>query len=169
MSSYRSEILQFPNRVMYAELEAYRINIWANVFPIICCYDLCIHIPQSAHHETDSNSRIELDLFPIIDFGNWNRFPSLHVGQNGCSAPLDFWGTLIQQPGYTRWWQTFTRWMMVWSHGWIVWLSNMVVKNWQISTLVSWKKVVPTWHYRIHVEWIGNRADPRREAQRVWN
>ena len=31
---------------------------------------LCIHIPQSAHHETDSNSRIELDLFPIIDFGN---------------------------------------------------------------------------------------------------
>ena len=38
---------------------------------------LCIHIPQSAHHETDSNSRIELDLFPIIDFGNWNRFPSL--------------------------------------------------------------------------------------------
>ena len=70
MSSYRSEILQFPNRVMYAELEAYRINIWANVFPMICCYDLCIHIPQSAHHETDSNSRIELDLFPIIDFGN---------------------------------------------------------------------------------------------------
>ena len=38
---------------------------------------LCIHIPQSAHHETDSNSRIELDLFPIIDFGNWNRFPTL--------------------------------------------------------------------------------------------
>ena len=38
---------------------------------------LCIHIPQSAHHETDSNSRIKLDLFPIIDFGNWNRFPSL--------------------------------------------------------------------------------------------
>ena len=81
MSSYRSEILQFPNRVMYAELEAYRINIWANVFPMICCYDLCIHIPQSAHHETDSNSRIELDLFPIIDFGNWNRFPSLHYIQ----------------------------------------------------------------------------------------
>ena len=52
MSSYRSEKLQFPNRVMYAELEAYRINIWANVFPMICCYDLCIHIPQSAHHET---------------------------------------------------------------------------------------------------------------------
>ena len=73
MSSYRSEILlseKFPNRVMYAELEAYRINIWANVFPMICCYDLCIHIPQSTHHETDSNSRIELDLFPIIDFGN---------------------------------------------------------------------------------------------------
>ena len=82
MSSYRSEILQFPNRVMYAELEAYRINIWANVFPMICCYDLCIHIPQSAHHETDSNSRIELDLFPIIDFGNWNRFPSLVVSHS---------------------------------------------------------------------------------------
>ena len=45
---------------------------------------LCIHIPQSVHHETDSNSRIELDLFPIIDFGNWNRFPSLtHIGQGG--------------------------------------------------------------------------------------
>ena len=84
MSSYRSEILQFPNRVMYAELEAYRINIWANVFPMICCYDLCIHIPQSAHHETDSNSRIELDLFPIIDFGNWNRFPSLIHTHNNC-------------------------------------------------------------------------------------
>ena len=69
MSSYRSEILQFPNRVMYAELEAYRINIDLGK----CISNdllLCIHIPQSAHHETDSNSRIELDLFPIIDFGN---------------------------------------------------------------------------------------------------
>ena len=49
---------------------------------------LCIHIPQSAHHETDSNSRIELDLFPIIDFGNWNRFPSLEFSSRDFTPAL---------------------------------------------------------------------------------
>ena len=47
MSSYRSEILQFPNRVMYAELEAYRINIWANVFPMIYCYVFIFRNPYT--------------------------------------------------------------------------------------------------------------------------
>ena len=47
MSSYRSEILQFPNRVMYAELEAYRINIWANVFPMIYCYVFIFRNPHT--------------------------------------------------------------------------------------------------------------------------
>ena len=77
MSSYRSEILQFPNRVMYAELEAYRINIWANVFPMIYCY---VFIFRNPHTMKPILTR-ELDLFPIIDFGNWNRFPSLPIIQ----------------------------------------------------------------------------------------
>ena len=47
MSSYRSEILQFPNRVMYAELEAYFINIWANVFPMIYCYVFIFRNPHT--------------------------------------------------------------------------------------------------------------------------
>ena len=47
MSSYRSEILQFPNRVMYAELEAYHINIWANVFPMIYCYVFIFRNPHT--------------------------------------------------------------------------------------------------------------------------
>ena len=49
MSSYRSEILQFPNRVMYAELEAYRINIWANVFPMMYCYVIYVFIFHNPH------------------------------------------------------------------------------------------------------------------------